>query len=109
MASKIGGGPRQRVPFSLAARAGGIDHPEPNGFDVASRGVLGRRRVSQGNRGNEMLMLIDQHPGPGIMIPEGLLVKLEQPGPRLPPTLPQTGHPRHLDDPFMQLEIARAE
>lgn len=43
------------------------------------------------------------------MIPEGLLVKLEQPGPRFPPTLPQTGHPRHLDDPFMQFKVTRAE
>ena len=103
--SEMGDGALERIAFGLGRGSTLLGEAEPDRFDMAAGGVLGRGGISESDRGDEVLVFLGEDTGVGKVIVEALFVKGDETVPDRPPGLREHRNAGETDDGLVKLEV----
>lgn len=106
---EMGDGALERIAFGLGRGSALLGEAEPDRFDVAAGGVLGRCGISESDRGDEVLVFLGEDAGVGEIIVEALFVKGEETVPDRPPGLREHRDTGETDDGLVEFEVGFAK
>ena len=106
---KMRGGALEWIAFGFGGGFGLLGEAEPDRFDVAAGGVLGRGGITEGDRGDKVLVFLGEDTGVGKVIVEALFVKGEETVPDGAPGLREHRNAGEADDGLVELEVGFAK
>lgn len=86
-----------------------LGEAEPDRFDVAASGGGGRGGITEGDRGDKVLVFLGEDTGVGKVIVEALFVKGEETVLSRPPGLREHRDAGEADDGLVELEVGFAK
>lgn len=102
---KVRGGALQRIAFCFSGGFGFFGEAKPDGLDVTAGGIFGGCGIAEGDRCDEVLVLVGEHAGVGEVVIKALLVKGEEAVPDGEPSVAKQGHTGEFDDTFVKFEV----
>ena len=103
--SEMGDGALERIAFGLGRGSALLGEAEPDRFDVAASGGVGRGGITEGDRGDKVLVFLGEDTGVGKVIVEALFVKGDETVPDRPPGLREHRNAGEADNGLVELEV----